>query len=101
MLLKTFALYDSKAKVFGPPFYYSERGQAIRELKDVVESKKGMVGKHPEDFVMYQISTYDDNTGEFKNVNPHELVAMATDYKKEEKQLLLKTEEQNLIEAVS
>lgn len=81
MQVKVFSLYDSKAKTFGPPFFYQERGQAIRELKDVVETGQGMIGKHPDDFVMYQIAEYSDQIGEFINTNPHELISMASDFK--------------------
>lgn len=83
MILKVFSLYDSKGKAFGPPAFFNTRGLAIRSLKDAVESGEGALGKHPEDFVMYEIAEWNDNTGEYINKNPHELVSMASDHKKE------------------
>lgn len=82
MQVKVFSLYDSKAKNFGPPFYMQTRGMAVRALSDLVQDNNSMVARHPEDFVLYQVGEYDDATAEFINKNPHELISMASDFKK-------------------
>lgn len=82
MQTKVFSLYDSKAKMFGPPFYMQTRGMAVRALADLTQDGNSMVSRHPDDFVLYQIAEFDDNTAEFINKNPHELVSMASDFKK-------------------
>lgn len=83
MITKVFSLYDSKAQAFGPPFYMQTRGMAVRALADTVQDNNSMVSRHPEDYVLYQIAEFDDNTAEYKNKNPHELVSMASDFKKQ------------------
>lgn len=81
MITKVFSLYDSKAKAFGPPAHISTVGLAIRGLQNAVEAREGDLGKHPEDFVLYEIAEWDDNTGEFINKNPHNLTCLAADFK--------------------
>lgn len=83
MIVKVFSLYDSKAKMFGPPFFMQTRGMAVRALSDLVKDSQSMVCRHPDDFVMYQIGEFNDQDAVFKNQNPHELVSMASDFKKE------------------
>lgn len=81
MIMKVFALRDSKAKCFGPPFYMQERAMAIRALSDLVKDGTQMAARHPEDFTLYQLGEYDDFTGVFTNQNPHDLISMASDFK--------------------
>jgi len=78
--IKMFSLYDSKAEAFGPPFFLQSTGQAVRALMDISNDPQSMVGRHPADFVLYEVGEYDDSSAEVVNKNPHILVGMASDF---------------------
>lgn len=61
---KIYAIFDSKAEAMSLPFYYQHEGQATRTFSDWVNDPKTPYGKHPEDYTMYSIGEYEENTGE-------------------------------------
>jgi len=79
MKMTVYACYDEKAKAFGPPWYLLTVGTALRNLNDMVNGNTA-IAKHPEDYTLYEIGEYDDNTGEHINTNPHKFIAKATEY---------------------
>lgn len=62
------AVKDRAADVFGMPNYHHSIGTAIRAFGDEINRKaeNNMFNAHPEDFDLFQMGTYDDNTGEFE-----------------------------------
>lgn len=81
MELKVFSIYDQKGKMYARPFFLPHKGQASRLFCDLVEDNRSEVSKHPEDYTLYQIGNYDDNIGRFENLEVHELIAHATEFK--------------------
>lgn len=79
MILRAFAIYDVKAEVYNTPFFYGANGQAVRAFKDLANDKQTTVGRHPEDFKLMVLGTFDDGTGEFVSSDPTSL-GFATDY---------------------
>lgn len=65
MILKVFAMHDSKAEVYYQPFFLATTGLAIRTFTDLANDVKTQVGKYPADITLFQIADYDDNTGVF------------------------------------
>lgn len=63
MLMLTFSIYDIKSEVYSKPFYDTTIGAAIRNFNDAAQDPQTTFNKHPEDFTLYQIGTFDDNTG--------------------------------------
>jgi hypothetical protein len=63
MQLKAFALLDSKTGMFNVPFFMAHTGQALRAVMELGQDLTTIVGRHPTDFVLYEIGTYDDQTG--------------------------------------
>lgn len=60
------AIRDAKAEVFGRPIFVNAIGEAIRLLSDEVNSKTSpdnVYANHPGDFALYELGTFDDNTG--------------------------------------
>lgn len=80
MELKVYAIHDAKAKCFGQPFFMAQNGQAIRSFSDLVNDKQSMVSKHPGDFKLYCVGSYDDNSGEFVSAAQPEFLANASDF---------------------
>jgi len=72
---------DTAARVFGTPFFVQAAAQAIRSLRDEVNSKDSQsdVNRHPSDFELYEIGVFNDDNGA---IIPHEapvLIARAKD----------------------
>lgn len=62
------AVFDRAAQLFGRPFFVAAKGQAIRSFTDEINRKDGErseFSKHPQDFDLFLLSTYDDEQGSF------------------------------------
>ena len=66
MLQKIFAIYDSKAESFTNPVYLNSTGLAVRTFSDSVQDPESQFAKHPADYTLFELGTYDDQTAEFK-----------------------------------
>lgn len=71
MILKAFSLYDMKSGLFAAPFFMPHVGQAIRACQDIGADLSTVVGRHPADYMLCELGTYDDNTGTFENALTH------------------------------
>jgi len=63
MQLKTFSIRDSKSEIFNTPFFQKTHGEAERTFRQVVSNPDSMPGKYPEDYDLYYLGDYDDQTG--------------------------------------
>ena len=81
MIQKMFAIRDSKAQAFLQPFFSSANGAALRALGDAVADGKSPLALHPEDYMLYEVASFDDSTAEIIPVNPIKLLACAADFK--------------------
>lgn len=70
MILRAYSLQDVKALQYHPPFFASTDAAAVRMVQDLVNDLQTMVGKHPADFKLYCVGTYDDANGHFEPVYP-------------------------------
>lgn len=58
-----YCVWDVKALAFNNPFYSNHDGQAIRSFSDEVSRPDSMLNKHPEDFKLFRIGSFDPVTG--------------------------------------
>lgn len=65
-----FTVHDSKAKVYGVPFFLHEEGMAIRTFSDMVNDPSHAFGKHPEDYTLFYVGKYDDSNGQLESTAP-------------------------------
>lgn len=63
MKLKIFSVLDSKVKAFGQPFFQRTHGEAERSFTQVVRDPKSSIHPFPEDYDLYFLGEYDDQTG--------------------------------------
>lgn len=63
---------DSAAQIFGRPVFVAALGQAVRGFADQVNDpqKDSDLARHPSDFELYELGTFDDVSGEFALVKP-------------------------------
>ena len=62
--MRIFTVYDSKAAIYGQPFYAVTDGIALRMFSDAVNnhSPDNALNRYPEDFTLYYIGEFDDAT---------------------------------------
>ncbi len=65
MIHQVFTVHDSKASAYLPPFYFSTLGQAIRAFTDSVNDPGHGFAKHPEDYTLFHLGTYDDAVAKY------------------------------------
>ncbi|UOK21015.1 nonstructural protein [Chifec microvirus UA13_19] len=63
MILRTFSIFDIKSETFSPPFFMSTAGEAIRAFKDLVNDSSTSIGRHPEDYRLMCLGTFDNHKG--------------------------------------
>lgn len=88
MIVKVFAVFDSKAAFFGQPFFDQKEGSAIRNFSDAVNDSSNpnnMWFKHPEDFSLFVVGEFDNLTGELIPSTPKNLVTASAVYSIKEK----------------
>lgn len=57
-----YSVYDSKAEAYSLPFYMQHEAQAIRTFHDWANNPETPYYKHPEDFTLFHLGTYDEIT---------------------------------------
>lgn len=62
------AIRDNKSDTFTPPSFFRHTGQAIRGFIDAIERPQPdqvsqLMHRYPADYDLFEIGTYDDNTG--------------------------------------
>lgn len=72
MILKIFTVYDSKAQCYMPPFFERASGIAIRQFEASVQAQDHQFNRHAEDYTLFEVGTYDDNTCEIE-MHPHKI----------------------------
>jgi hypothetical protein len=75
---KVIAAYrDQQAQVFGQPIFAPALGVVIRSFTDEVNNQyeTNMLYHHPEDFILFHIGNYDDNTGLIEPMEPVKLIS--------------------------
>lgn len=63
MQLKAFCLLDTKVQAFHAPFFMAHVGHAIRACSELAQDMSTTVGRHPADFMLFEVGTFDDQTG--------------------------------------
>jgi len=66
MLLKMYSIRDQKAEVFNTPFFQKTHGEAERNFHTAANDPQTSLSKYPEDFDLYYLGEYDDNSGRTK-----------------------------------
>ena len=75
MKIKAYAVYDNKAEAFMQPFFSGNAGLAIRTFADNAKNPESIWNRHPNDFCLYEIGEYDENSGELINYDQNKNLA--------------------------
>lgn len=80
MKVPVFSIRDLKAEAFGPVFMQNTVGLASRMFGEMANSRDHSVGRHPDDFKLYQVGTFDDESGKLESLEPVRYVSTGSDY---------------------
>lgn len=57
------AVRDSAVGAFSPPMYFRSKGEAIRSFLDALADANTSLSKHPRDYQMFHLGSFDDQNG--------------------------------------
>jgi len=77
---KIYTILDTKAGAYLPPFYLRSNGEALRAFIDEVLNRDSQLGKHPEDYVLFEVGTFDEVRGTIDLLEPYNALARGTDF---------------------
>lgn len=60
MIFRMCTIYDIKAEVYLPPMVFRSLGEAERVFSDICHDKNSGISKHPEDYKLFEMGTYND-----------------------------------------
>jgi len=84
MKLLVFSVYDAKAEAFMRPFFAPTRGLAIRSFRDGVNAGgEEPLAKHPEDYTLYEVGSFDEGSGELVSLEPRFSLGLASTFKEQ------------------
>jgi len=63
VILRAYTYYDTKALFFNTPFFLHSDGEAIRTSVDLGEDMQTRIGRHPEDYILFCVGTFDNANG--------------------------------------
>lgn len=77
------SVHDSAAGGYAPPMFLPSPAYAMRSFQQEVQrqAENNILHQHPEDFTLYEIGTFDDQTATFVLNDPPRVIARAKDLK--------------------
>jgi len=69
MNLAVFAVLDKAVGAYTKPFFVRTKGEAIRSFSEACNASDGPF-KYPDDYVLYELGSWDDNSGVFRTNEP-------------------------------
>jgi len=72
---------DRALDAFNRPIYVPTIGVAIRSFNDEVERKDSEMANHPEDYDLYELGSWDDQTAQYTPLEVPRVITRAQDVK--------------------
>lgn len=73
MQTNVYSVYDVTSETFGAPFLLLTDGLAMRSFYEAAMNPKTEINKYPDEYVLYNIGKYDDDTGLMQPSEPKRL----------------------------
>ena len=74
MKLFMYSIFDVAAGVYDRPVVGRSDLEAVRVFTDMCNTAEHPVGKHPDDYTLFRIGIWDDNSGEIKPCAPEKVI---------------------------
>lgn len=78
-ILKMVSIRDSAVNAFMRPFAVPAIGAATRAFTDDVNNPQSESHKHPEDYELYHVGDWDEDSGTFRPIEVPELIVRGKD----------------------
>jgi len=78
MKMEIYSVFDEAAKAFGTPFFMQNEMMASRAFSDLANDTNSTVNKHPADYKLYKIGSFNDETASLESAEVPELIAHAS-----------------------
>ena len=82
MLMKIFGIYDTGVSTWKPPMFCRSKGEILRWWTEIVNNRETEIAKHPMDFVLFELGSWDDDKCKFSLLSTHVSVGIAIEYLK-------------------
>jgi len=82
MLLVVCAIRDSAVAAYSRPFVVPAVGMAVRGFGDEVSRQDSEMFKHPSDYELFEIGTFDEESGKMVSYDHPRSLARGADYAK-------------------
>jgi len=81
MIMTVVSILDTAAGAYGRPAFVASQGVAVRQFQDEVNraSDDDQLYKHYDDFQLFELGTFDDNTAKFDLNESPKLICRAKD----------------------
>lgn len=63
----TYSIFDQASGLYSHPSYEQSDRTAMRTFGNIAANAEHPIGQHPEDYTLFRVGMFDDNTGELKN----------------------------------
>ncbi len=77
MRQQIYSIYDVASGLYQRPFVAQSDGQVTRSFSDLARDSEHEIGQHPEDYTLFSLATFNDNTGEIVGHPAPEKIATA------------------------
>lgn len=89
MNYKMYSIFDTKSRVYAQPWFSVNDATAIRSFSQVANDPSTQIFHHPEDFILYQIGHFSDDSGVCMATTPPVHLGAASNFKREDTQIPL------------
>lgn len=80
MKLLAFSIVDAALSAYRTPFFCPTKGQASRYFGDLVTDGQTEIAKHPTDYSLWEVGSFDDATGRLESGSTPVLVCRGSDF---------------------
>lgn len=82
MILQVMAVFDVKARSYARPFYVAHVDVGVRTFAEAANMPGEQICMHAEDFSLYHLGSWEDETGKFITASQPILICSALQWKK-------------------
>lgn len=82
MLFSVFAIYDSGISTWMPPIFLRNKGEMLRAFVEAVNNPESKFYKHPSDYTLFEIGTWNDDKCEFSLLKTPVRLGVAIEFAK-------------------
>ena len=75
MKINAYSIFDTAAGAYARPFFTATDSLASRAFCDIASDANHEVGKHPDDYILFKVGLFDDNTGEIHPFTPEKVIS--------------------------